>query len=124
MEELKIKRRYPIFNALSVSNKCGWRYDDVENFIQDEHNTYIGAQNILQKIDDQFHVELGGVMLNTSWHRKITSVCINSVIFTGRPPLEFSYLTRHTIGDARCILWFYVSKMHVWAYAKDAKFNN
>ena len=43
-------------------------------------------------------------MLNASFHSKVTSVGIKSVIFTGRPPLEFCCLTHNTIRYARSIL--------------------
>ena len=40
--------------------KCGWRQNGVVNALHDEHNAYIGAHNILQKIEDQFHVNKDG----------------------------------------------------------------
>ena len=48
--------------------------------------------------------QLGRVMLNTSRHRKITSVGIKSVIFICQPPIELNCLTGNTLRDAMNIL--------------------
>ena len=52
---VKIKNEDKLFNALPVSIKCGWRSNDAVHVLHNEHIVYIGAQNLLQKIEDQFH---------------------------------------------------------------------
>ena len=52
----KIKNEEKSSNALPVSIKCGWRLNDAVYALHNEHIAYIGAQNLLQKIQDQFYV--------------------------------------------------------------------
>ena len=52
----KIKNEEKLSNALPVSIKCRWRSNDAVYVLHNEQNGYIGAQNPLQKIEDQFQV--------------------------------------------------------------------
>ena len=53
----KIKNEEKLSNALPVSIKYGWRSNDAVYVLHNKHNVYIGAQNLLQKKnEDQFHV--------------------------------------------------------------------
>ena len=65
--------------------------------------------------------QLRRVMLNTLWERKIKSVGIKSVIFTGRPPLELSCFTSNTKHDSMSILQIRVAKLHVLCICKRCK---
>ena len=52
----KIKNEEKLSNALPVMIKCGWRKNDAVYVLHNEHNAYIGAQNLWQKIEDQIQV--------------------------------------------------------------------
>ena len=54
MEKIKNEKKFS--NELPISMKCLWRYNDAVNALHDEYNAYTWAQNLLQKIEDQFHV--------------------------------------------------------------------
>ena len=54
VEKIKIEEK--IYNALPVSIKFGWRWNDANNAIQDEYCAFIGSQNLWQKNWDQFYV--------------------------------------------------------------------
>ena len=42
----KIKNEEKFSKALPVSIKCGWRENDAVYVLHNEHNAYIGAQNL------------------------------------------------------------------------------
>ena len=48
----EIKNKEKLFNALPVSIKYEWRWNDAAYALHKEHNGYLGAQNI----EDQFTV--------------------------------------------------------------------
>ena len=52
----KIKNEEKLCNARPVSIKCGWRWNDAVYVLHNEHKEYIRAHNLLQNIEDQFHV--------------------------------------------------------------------
>ena len=50
----KIKNEVKLSNALSVSIKCGWRWNDAVYVLHNEYNSYIAAQTLLPKIEDKW----------------------------------------------------------------------
>ena len=52
----KIENEEKLSNVLPVSIKCGLRYNDAVYVLHNEHNAYIGAQNLLKNTKDQFNV--------------------------------------------------------------------
>ena len=56
----KIKNEEKLSNALPVSIKCGWRENNAVYVLHNEHNVFIWTQNLLQKIEDQFHFNKDG----------------------------------------------------------------